>query len=69
MAEFVANGHVRITGAKLTQDIVAPNIKKAAAIGQEWAHENDLVYDGVETAAEWLACDIRESRPAPEVTQ
>ena len=50
--KFVANAHVRITGARLSQAIEAPNIRKAATLGQEWALENDLVYDGIETPQE-----------------
>jgi hypothetical protein len=50
--KFVANGHVRETGARVAQQIEAPNPKKAASIGQTWASENDLVYDGIETPDE-----------------
>jgi hypothetical protein len=50
--EFIANAHVRETGARLTEPIEAPNIRRATAIAQEWASENALTCNGVETAAE-----------------
>lgn len=50
--KFVAKGHVRETGGRLTQIIEARNERHAITIGIEWARENDLVLDGVETQKE-----------------
>lgn len=52
MPRYIANGHVRITGGRMTAPIQAPNVRKASTIGQEWARENDLVWDGIETEEE-----------------
>lgn len=49
---YYARGHVAINGARLEREIQAPNARKASDLGQMWASDNDLVFDGVETEEE-----------------